>query len=109
MKIITEYTPIKLFNFLKWIELELGRENTIKWGPRKIDLDILFYNNLIYTDDYITIPHKGILERDFVLIPLSEIEPELVHPTIGQKISMIEIPEEEKTIINKFDLSISVK
>jgi 2-amino-4-hydroxy-6-hydroxymethyldihydropteridine diphosphokinase len=98
-----------LFDFLKWIELELGRQNSIKWGPREIDLDILFYNNLIYTDEYITIPHKGILEREFVLIPLSEIEPELVHPAAGEKISMIELPEAGKTIINKFELDVLIK
>ena len=82
-----------MLQFLKKIERYLVRQTDIKWGPREIDLDILFVNELIYTDENITIPHIGITERDFVLIPLSEIEPELIHPVIAKKISEIELPD----------------
>lgn len=62
---------------------------TEKWGPREIDLDILFFNDIIYSDNEITIPHKDMLNRDFVMVPLNEIAPELIHPVIDKKISEI--------------------
>jgi 2-amino-4-hydroxy-6-hydroxymethyldihydropteridine diphosphokinase len=69
--------------------VQVGRKATTKWGPREIDLDILFFNDLIYSDSEITIPHKDLLNRDFVLVPLSEIAPELIHPSMNKKISEI--------------------
>lgn len=98
-----------MLDFLKLTESELGRQTEIKWGPREIDLDILFYNDLIYTDENITIPHIGITKREFVLVPLSEIEPELIHPSLAKKISEIELPESGSNIISKFDINILVK
>jgi len=98
-----------LFDFLKRTEIILGRHTEIEWGPREIDLDILFYNDLIYSDENITIPHKGIMDRDFVLIPLSEIEPELVHPVVAKKINEIELPDTGSNIISKFDINILAK
>lgn len=98
-----------MFEFLKRTENKLGRQTEIKWGPREIDLDILFFNDLIYTDENITIPHIGIIERDFVLIPLSEIEPGLIHPVIAKKISEIELPGAGSNIISKFDINILAK
>ncbi len=98
-----------MFDFLKQTESKLGRQTEIEWGPREIDLDILFFNDLIYTDENITIPHLGITERDFVLIPLSEIEPELIHPVIAKKISEIELPNTGSNIISKFDINILAK
>jgi len=91
VKIKTSYAPKELFHFLKSIESEVGRKYTTKWGPREIDLDILFYNNEIFTDDEITIPHKDLLNRDFVVVPLLEIEPELVHPVMKKKLNEISI------------------
>ena len=71
------------------MEKEVGRKQSIKWGPREIDLDILFYNDLIYSDEEIQIPHKDLMNRDFVLVPLVEIEPDLIHPEYQKKISEI--------------------
>jgi 2-amino-4-hydroxy-6-hydroxymethyldihydropteridine diphosphokinase len=98
-----------LFQFLKQTESKLGRKTEIEWGPREIDLDILFFNDLIYSDENITIPHIGIMDRDFVLIPLSEIEPALIHPVIDKKISEIELPNTGSNIISKFDINILAK
>jgi 7,8-dihydro-6-hydroxymethylpterin-pyrophosphokinase len=78
-----------LFKFLKSVEQQVGRKVTTKWGPREIDLDILFFNDMIYSDDEITVPHKDLLNRDFVLVPLSEIAPDLIHPLMNKKISEI--------------------
>jgi len=101
--------PVALFNFLKQIESEMGRRNSTRWGSREIDLDILFYNDLIYNDLQLKIPHKGIAERDFVLVPMCEITPEFNHPTINKKISDICKAELEKNIICKIPQSIFVK
>lgn len=79
----------ELFKFLKSVETQVGRKVSTKWGPREIDLDILFFNDLIYSDSEITIPHKDLLNRDFVLVPLNEIAPDLIHPSINKKISEI--------------------
>ncbi|MEE9572056.1 MAG: 2-amino-4-hydroxy-6-hydroxymethyldihydropteridine diphosphokinase [Candidatus Neomarinimicrobiota bacterium] len=109
IKITMNYSLLELFDFLKRTESELGRQTEIKWGPREIDLDILFFNDLIYTDENITIPHIGIMDRDFVLIPLSEIEPELIHPVVAKKISEIELPDTGSNIISKSDINVLVK
>ena len=98
-----------MFILLKSIETILGRVETIKWGPREIDLDILLYNDLIYTDENLTIPHKGILDRDFVLIPLFEIDPGLIHPVTGKKISDSISSDAELNIKNKFTLNVLSK
>lgn len=90
-KIKTYFELKELFKFLKLVEQQVGRKVTTKWGPREIDLDILFFNDLIYSDEELTIPHKDLLSRDFVLVPLSEIASELIHPSINKKISEIVI------------------
>ena len=91
IKIKTYFEPKELFNFLKSVEIQVGRKLAEKWGPREIDLDILFFNDLIYSDEEITIPHKDMLNRDFVLVPLNEIAPELIHPELHKNISEISI------------------
>ncbi|MCU0364543.1 MAG: 2-amino-4-hydroxy-6-hydroxymethyldihydropteridine diphosphokinase [Ignavibacteriaceae bacterium] len=88
-KIKTYFELMELFKFLKLIETQVGRTATQKWGPREIDLDILFYNDMVFSDDEITIPHKDLLNRDFVLVPLNEIAPDLIHPLMNKKISEI--------------------
>ena len=105
----TFFEPVAVFNCLKQIESEMGRENSTRWGPREIDLDILFYNDLIYNNTNLIIPHKGITERDFVLIPMCEIAPDFIHPEINKKICDICKAELEKNIICKIPQSIFVK
>ena len=101
IKILIPLNPIKLFIELKLIEKKLGRVLREKWGQREIDLDILFFNNLIFSDEIITLPHKGIIYRDFVLVPLIEIEPELIHPSFNRKIADFVSDLNSKNIINK--------
>lgn len=91
IKIHTSFELKGLFYFLKSVENQVGRQLTTKWGPREIDLDILFFNDLIYSDEEITIPHKDMLNRDFVLVPLNEIAADLIHPELNKKISEISI------------------
>ena len=70
---------------MKRIEGVVGRTEGggERWGPREIDIDILLYDGLVYTDDAVTVPHAEMERRKFVLIPLREIAPELVHPVSG--------------------------
>ena len=105
----TLFEPEALFNFLKQIESEIGRRNSTRWGPREIDLDILFYDDIICNDSQLTIPHKGIAERDFVLIPMCEIAPNFIHPEINKKICDICKAKLEKNIIRKIPQTIFVK
>lgn len=82
-KLVTELTPERLLSVLQQIELSLGRRRGERWGPREIDLDILLYDNLVISEDGLTIPHPLMHERRFVMEPLAEIAPEARHPALG--------------------------
>lgn len=83
----TEFSPGRLWKRLEKIEKSMGRESEIKWGPRIIDLDILFYENKILNGKQLQIPHSELHKRKFVLVPLEEIALELVHPVLKKTIS----------------------
>lgn len=83
----TEDDPQTLLKKIKNAEVALGRLPTIPWGPRLIDIDILFYDNLVLHQDRLNIPHARIPERAFVLIPLRDIAPEWVHPENGKTVA----------------------
>jgi len=85
----TSLSPAELLRALKEIEKEIGRQEGIKWGPRIIDLDILFYDDAIIDTEYLHIPHQLLHKRDFVLMPLSEIAPDKVHPVLKKTIRQI--------------------
>jgi len=74
----TELAPFDLLDAIKRLERDLGRVDTVRWGPRVIDIDILFYGDLSMQDERLVIPHRDLLRRAFVLIPLAEIAPDLV-------------------------------
>jgi dihydroneopterin aldolase / 2-amino-4-hydroxy-6-hydroxymethyldihydropteridine diphosphokinase len=75
----TNLTPKKLLMRLKTIEQKMGRKKTVLYGPRLIDLDILFYDDLMMKTPDLIIPHPHITERAFVLVPLAEIVPNMIH------------------------------
>jgi 2-amino-4-hydroxy-6-hydroxymethyldihydropteridine diphosphokinase len=89
IKVQTSYRVLDLLDFLQSIERGLERVKTKPWGPRTIDLDILFYNKDIFTSPRLTIPHPHIGNRGFVLIPLEEIDPYLVHPVYRKTIAQL--------------------
>jgi 2-amino-4-hydroxy-6-hydroxymethyldihydropteridine diphosphokinase len=82
----TEIGPFQLLSVIKGIEVALGREPGFRNSPRPIDVDILFYGDLIIESPQIVVPHPRLEERAFVLIPLAEIGPDLVHPINGRSI-----------------------
>jgi len=82
IKAKTDLKPEELLGFLKQLEKEIGRESTFQYGPRLIDLDILFYDELIFNSPELIIPHPQIPERAFVLVPLSDIAPDYFHPVL---------------------------
>ncbi len=82
----TELSPRRVWKRLEKIEKLMGREREIKWGPRIIDLDILFYGDKILNGKELQIPHSELHKRRFVLVPLEEIAPELVHPVLNKSI-----------------------
>jgi len=83
----TGLEPEVLLGYLKQIEVKLGREKTVRWGPRLIDLDILFYDDLIIESPPLVIPHPRLHERAFVLVPLVDVAPEVVHPVFQMNVS----------------------
>ena len=86
VEIETEIVPQRLLQVLKTIEQRLGRVDISRWGPRSIDLDIIFYDDLVLLDEGIQIPHPMMHLREFVLKPLSEIAPEQVHPLLKRSV-----------------------
>ena len=96
--ILTQLSPHDLLDELKALERARGREHGAqRWGPRILDLDILVYSDRILEEDGLTVPHPGIAERNFVLLPLREIAPELVIPGLG-RVATIAINEREPRI-----------
>jgi len=85
----TTLTPHILLKVTQNIEQKLGRVKTIKNGPRIIDLDILFYENKIINKANLIIPHPRMHERSFVLDPLCEIAPNIIHPKINKSVKEI--------------------
>jgi 2-amino-4-hydroxy-6-hydroxymethyldihydropteridine diphosphokinase len=90
IEIETDFAPDKLLTHLQAIEKAMGRKKTPqtkKWASRKIDLDILLFDNYIVDSRNLKIPHPEIANRRFVLLPLSELAPQLTHPRLGATFS----------------------
>ena len=96
--LLTQLGPDELLSELKDIEARQGRErNDQRWGPRVLDLDLLVHATAVVDEPGITVPHPGIGERNFVLLPLLEIAPELVIPGLG-RVAAIPVNWDEPSI-----------
>lgn len=89
VEIQTVLEPEEVLHTILNIELEMGRNRILKWGPRVIDIDLLFYGSLIMQSQRLTIPHPLLHERRFTLLPLSEIAPGFIHPVLNQTIQLL--------------------
>ena len=84
LELYTDLDPFNLLRELKEIEKKVGRRERFRWGPREIDIDILLYEEKVVDTPELKIPHPFIKERDFVLIPMLEVDPDLRDPMSGE-------------------------
>ncbi|HZX47743.1 MAG TPA: 2-amino-4-hydroxy-6-hydroxymethyldihydropteridine diphosphokinase [Nitrospirota bacterium] len=87
IEVMTNLPPHELLARCLEIEDKMGRTRTMQWGPRVIDLDILLYNNAVIEDDDLIIPHPNMDKRRFVLAPLVEIAPDVIHPKLNKTVT----------------------
>ncbi len=97
----TELAPKELLKFVKKVELELGRIKRFRWGPREIDIDIIFYDDIVAEKPDLTLPHPRFAERDFVLRPLCDLCQDLIDPRTKKPITALldQIPAAERSIL----------
>ncbi|NMB27774.1 MAG: 2-amino-4-hydroxy-6-hydroxymethyldihydropteridine diphosphokinase [Tissierellia bacterium] len=86
VEVETKLTCREVLEKLLNIEKEVGRVRKFKWGPRLIDLDIIFFNDEIYDEEDLKVPHTDMQNRDFVLKPLNELCPDIIHPVLKKTI-----------------------
>lgn len=99
----TNLTPFELLTFIKKVERRVGRIYRFHWGPREIDIDIIFYENFVIKTEKLRIPHPFMHKRDFVLKPLLEIEPTLKHPVYKKTVKELYGALEEFSIIEEIE------
>lgn len=106
IKMSTKLSPKELLFELLTIEKLLGRERKIKWGSRIIDIDILSYKNEIINDEELKIPHPFLQDRNFVLVPFSEISPNWVHPILNKTILQLHLECNDKSKVEEFKFTL---
>lgn len=103
LEVATELAPLELLHFLKNIEKKQARQTDVRFGPRTIDLDILLYGNRVIQSLELTIPHERLCERGFVLVPLNEIAPQLMHPVRRQTVSRLLAALDDRRQVIKYE------
>ena len=100
IKVKTNLTPEALLTRCKEVEREIGRSQSFKWGPRLVDLDLLLFKDHVRDDKVLRLPHSQLEKRRFALLPLVELEPNLVHPKLNIPLKEL-LPklEEDKKVI----------
>jgi len=97
----TSYSPFHLLKICQEIENQMDRQKVEHWGPRIIDLDIIFYSNKIIFSPELTIPHPLMQERNFVLLPLSELKPAWIHPIYHKDIEQLRLDCKDTSEVNR--------
>lgn len=98
VQISTPFSSVELLKKIQEVEHELERQREIKWGPRTLDIDILFFNQEIIHTEHLKVPHPFLHERRFTLAPLNEIAPDKIHPFLKKEIKILlsECPDKLK-------------
>ena len=105
LEVETLLNPFELLAIINKIEFDMGRKREIKWSERLIDIDILFYNNeIIQEEPKLIIPHPYLHYRNFVLVPMMEIAPQLNHPIFNQTITQLYSNSEDELIVESASL-----
>ena len=103
VRVSTKLNPRQLLNSILVIEKILGRERLEKWGSRTIDIDLLFYGNQIIESEDLTVPHPFLHRRRFTLMPLTELNPELVHPVFNETVEALNEKLEDELPVKKLE------
>jgi len=101
VEIETDLAPKELLALLKNIEDRVGRKARERWGPREIDLDIIFYGDRVIKEEGLTIPHPEAHNRRFVIEPIAEMAPEFIHPVLEEKLYDILIRLHNRPVRNE--------
>lgn len=97
----TQHNPFELMNLIKSTEYLIGRKIRQRWTQREIDIDIIFYNDLILDTPKLNIPHILMHDRNFVLIPIAELNSNLIHPNFNKNIKQLIEENDDKSYIKK--------
>lgn len=104
VKVKTSVTPFEVLDIVKGIEEDIGRKKKIKWGPRCIDIDVLFYEDEIINSEKLTLPHPMLVNRNFVLIPLMEIDGNFEHPVLKKTIEELYLESSDECEVWIYEL-----
>lgn len=100
LNIKTSFSPDELLNFVKEVEVKTGRKNRERWYEREIDIDVLFFNDLVLESGDFSVPHKEVINRRFVLVPMCELNGKFVHPVLKKSMfELLEITKDNSKVI----------
>jgi len=94
-------SPVEILGIIKKIESDMGREESFRYAPRIIDIDLLLVDSIIYEDELLSVPHKEIYNRAFVLYPLLEVYPGWIHPISGESVNKAAVKYERPVRVVK--------